>query len=105
MSKSLMTGLVMAAGLALGLTRTDAARFSFLLSIPTILMAGGYEGLKLLNHAGPVDWGAVLLGTLVSAISAWLCIHFFLRLIERIGMWPFVAYRLLLGGLLLWVFM
>jgi len=99
------SGITMTAGLALGLTRTDAARFSFLLSIPTILMAGGYEGLKLFNHAGPVHWDAILLGTFVSAISAWLCIHFFLRLIERIGMWPFVAYRLVLGGLLLWVFL
>ena len=68
-------------------------------------MAGGYEGLKLLNQTTAVDWQVILLGTIVSAVSAWLCIHFFLRLIERIGMWPFVAYRLLLGGLLLWLFM
>jgi undecaprenyl-diphosphatase len=38
-------------------------------------------------------------------VSAWLCIHFFLQLIERIGMWPFVAYRLLLGAVLLWMFL
>ena len=99
------SGITMTAALALGLTRTDAARFSFLLSIPTILMAGGYEGLQLVNHAGPVHWDAILLGTTVAAVSAWLCIHFFLKLIERIGMWPFVVYRLLLGGVLLWMFL
>ena len=98
------SGITMTAALALGLSRTDAARFSFLLSIPTILMAGGYESWQLLSHTGPVDWGAILLGTALAAISAWLSIHFFLRLIERIGMWPFVAYRLVLGMVLLWVF-
>jgi undecaprenyl-diphosphatase len=99
------SGITMTAALALGLTRTDAARFSFLLSIPAILMAGGYEAWKLLNYTGPVQWGAILLATAVAAVSAWLCIHFFLRLIERIGMWPFVVYRLLLGAVLLSVFM
>ena len=99
------SGITMTAALALGLTRTDAARFSFLLSIPAILMAGAYETWKLLSDTGPVDWGALLLGMLMAAVSAWLCIHFFLRLIERIGMWPFVVYRLLLGAVLLAVFM
>ena len=98
------SGITMTAGLALGLTRTDAARFSFLLSIPTILLAGGYESLQLLNYGGEVQWGAILLATGVAAVSAWLGIHFFLRLIERIGMWPFVLYRLALGGLLFWLF-
>jgi len=51
-----------------------------------------------------VDWYALLLGTTVSAVSAFLCIHFFLRLIERMGMMPFVIYRLLLGGVLLWMY-
>ena len=94
----------MTAALALGLTRSAAARFSFLLSIPVILMAGGYETLKLVQQAAPVAWGSMLLGTLVAAVSAYLCIHFFLRLIERTGMLPFVIYRLLLGAVLLYLF-
>jgi undecaprenyl-diphosphatase len=98
------SGITMTAALALGLTRTDAARISFLLSVPTILMAGGYESYKLMHYTGPVQWGPILLGTTVAAVSAYLCIHFFMRLIERTGMWPFVVYRLLLGLLLLWVF-
>jgi undecaprenyl-diphosphatase len=98
------SGITITAALALGLTRTAAARFSFLLSIPVILMAGGYEARTLASQAGPVAWDAIVLGTAVSAISAWLAIHFFLRLIERIGMLPFVVYRLLLGLLLLWLF-
>jgi undecaprenyl-diphosphatase len=99
------SGITMTAGLALGLTRTAAARFSFLLSIPVIAVAGVYETGKLIQQSAPVDWIAISLGTVVSAVSAWLCIHFFLQLIERIGMWPFVVYRLLLGGVLLWMFL
>jgi undecaprenyl-diphosphatase len=98
------SGITMTAGLALGLTRSAAARFSFLLSIPVILMAGGFESLQLLQQSTPVAWSDLLLGTAVAAISAYLCIHFFMRLIERIGMLPFVAYRLLLGVFLLLLF-
>jgi undecaprenyl-diphosphatase len=99
------SGITMTAGLALGMTRSAAARFSFLLSIPLIMMAGAYETLKLVQQAGPVDWLDILIGAAVSAISAWLCIHFFLKLIERIGMLPFVVYRLLLGAVLLWMYL
>jgi undecaprenyl-diphosphatase len=98
------SGITMTAGLALGMTRSAAARFSFLLSIPVITLAGGYETLKLVQLAEPVAWGVLLLGTAVAALSAWLCIHFFLQLVERIGMLPFVVYRLVLGAFLFWMF-
>ncbi|MGD2112965.1 MAG: undecaprenyl-diphosphate phosphatase, partial [Gammaproteobacteria bacterium] len=98
------SGITMTAGLALGLTRTGAVRFSFLLSIPVILLAGGYETLKLVRLAEPVAWDVLFAGTLIAAVSAWLCIHFFLQLVDRIGMLPFVIYRLLLGAYLFWVF-
>jgi undecaprenyl-diphosphatase len=98
------SGITMTAALALGLTRSSAARFSFLLSIPVILMAGGFESLQLLQQPGPVAWGEILLGITVAAVSAYLCIELFMRLIERIGMLPFVLYRLLLGVFLLLLF-
>ena len=98
------SGITMTAGLFMGLTREAAARFSFLLSIPTILMAGGYKGLQLVNEAATVDWLAMGIGVVLSALTAYLCIHLFLQLLERIGMFPFVLYRLLLGGLLLYFF-
>ena len=98
------SGITMTAALALGLTRSAAARFSFLLSIPVIIMAGGYESLKLVQQPVPVAWGALLLGTVVSFISAYLCIRFFMLLIERVGMLPFVVYRLGLGIFLLLLF-
>lgn len=95
------SGITITAGLAVGLTREAAARFSFLLSIPVIVLAGGYEVYKLMQQPEEATWGVLVGGALISAISAYLCIHFFLKLLERIGMLPFVAYRLVLGiGLL-----
>ncbi|RUO62907.1 Undecaprenyl-diphosphatase [Pseudidiomarina planktonica] len=95
------SGITMTAGLFLGLKRTDAARFSFLLSIPVILMAGGYQTLKLVQSPVAVDWLALGTGLVLAFVSAYLCIHFFLKIIERMGMLPFVIYRLLLGTVLL----
>ena len=98
------SGITMTAALALGLTRSAAARFSFLLSVPVILMAGGYESLQLLQQAEPVAWDSLVLGTVAAGVSAYLSIHFFMRLIEKVGMLPFVIYRLVLGVFLLLLF-
>ncbi len=98
------SGITMTAGLFAGLTREAAARFSFLLSIPVIVLAGGLKGRDLVLSAVPVDWSAIGLGVLLSAVSAYLCIHFFLRLLNRMGFLPFVLYRLALGGWLLYLF-
>lgn len=97
------SGITMTAGLLLGLSRNAAARFSFLLSIPLILAAGLFKLKDLLESQLPVEWTAIISGTLLSAISAYLCIHLFLRLLERVGMFPFVIYRLVLGAVLLYV--
>lgn len=94
------SGITMTAGLMMGLTRDGAARFSFLLSIPVIVLAGGLNALELIEQAGPVDWQALLLGSVLAALSAYACIHLFLKLLARMGMFPFVAYRLLLGVVL-----
>lgn len=95
------SGITMTAGLMLGLTRKAASRFSFLLAIPTILMSGALVTLDLIQSDHPVMWNELLLGAALSFVSAYLCIHFFLKLIEKMGMLPFVIYRLLLGFALL----
>ncbi len=95
------SGVTMTAALALGLDARAAARFSFLLSIPVIALAGGYETLKLVRDPVPVDWAAMLLGVSVAAASAYACIRVFLALLERIGFLPFVIYRVVLGVALL----
>jgi undecaprenyl-diphosphatase len=98
------SGITMTAGLALGLTREATARFSFLLAIPLIALAGGYKTVQLMEAPVPADWNALALGTFLSALSAWACIHLFLKWVARSGMLPFVVYRLLLGTCLLWLF-
>ncbi len=99
------SGITMTAGLMLGLTREGAARFSFLLSIPVIVLAGGFKTLEAVRDQVPIDWAALGLGVMLSALTAYLCIHYFLKWLDRFGMWPFVVYRLVLGGILLGVFL
>lgn len=88
------SGATITAGLFLGLSREGATRFSFLLSIPVICGAGLLQTMELLESGVSVDVSALVLGALFSGVSAYLCIHFFLSIIERLGMMPFVAYRL-----------
>jgi undecaprenyl-diphosphatase len=94
------SGITMTAGLILGLTRESATRFSFLLSIPTILMSGAMATLDLMLSGKQVAWNDLFIGVMLSFAAAYLCIHLFLKFIENIGMLPFVIYRLLLGGFL-----
>ena len=95
------SGITITAGLMLGLTAPAAARFSFLLSIPVIVLAGGVETLEYLKVANAGDVNDLIYGAVISAFSAYICIHFFLKLLESMGMTPFVIYRLILGVFLL----
>lgn len=93
------SGITMTAALFLGFSRMDAARFSFLLSIPIIALSGGFQALEVGAQAN-TDWMRLLLGAAVSFISAYACIHLFLGIINRLSLMPFVIYRLLLGVIL-----
>jgi len=93
------SGITMTAALFLGCSRDASARFSFLMSIPIILLSGAYKGLELLG-AQNIDWQSIGLGVAVSALSAYICIYCFMSFISRIGMMPFVYYRMLLGVIL-----
>ncbi len=99
------SGITITAGLMLGFEREAAARFSFLMAIPIIVLSAGYKMLQL-SQLDDVDWSPILVGTVLSSITAYLCIKYFLVLINRISMMPFVIYRLLLGagliGLIIW---
>ena len=95
------SGITMTAALFLGFTREASARFSFLLSIPIIIGAGSLLTADLLHSHSQIDWGTMALGAFMSGICAMLCIHLFLGTINRIGLMPFVIYRLVLGVVLL----
>ena len=99
------SGVTMTAGMWLGLTRVEAARFSFLLAIPTILAASLYGGYRSLQQDVVINWGLSLGMAACSAIVAFLCIHWFIKFVSKIGMLPFVIYRILLGVILLFVYL
>lgn len=96
-------GATITAGLFLGLDRPAAARFSFLLSVPAVALAGLYE-LRVLRDAGshggldPVGTGVA---TLVALMSGYAAIAYFLRFLQRHSLGVFVVYRVLLGAAIL----
>ena len=99
------SGVTITAALLLGMSRHAAARFSFLLSIPVIAGAGVLKGWELASSGAGVDWLLLAMGAVVSGVTAYLCIALFLRLLDRIGLMPFVYYRVVLAVLLygLWL--
>ncbi|MFK7975562.1 MAG: undecaprenyl-diphosphate phosphatase [Halioglobus sp.] len=100
------SGVTITAGLYLGLSRQSAARFSFLLSIPIIASAGALQVFKLVKSDVAIDWLVLCVGVVVSALTAYACIAVFLRLLDRVGLVPFVYYRVVLAAVLygVWLF-
>jgi len=97
------SGVTITAGRFLGLTPDAAARFSFLLAIPIIGAAGSYGALRVITGEANIDWLAFVLAMAFSAVAGWVCIAAFLALLKRVGLMPFVIYRLMLGLVLLWI--
>ncbi len=101
------SGITMTAARFMNMTREEAARFSMLMSLPIIGAGGLFALLKLLSAetgggASALD-GLVVAG--LSFVAAYGCIAVFMRWVSRIGFFPFMVYRLILGaGLLFWVF-
>ena len=92
------SGITIAAGLFFGLSRVEASRFSFLLAIPVIFAAGVLQSYELFaNDQISIDYMSFFLGIAISSFVAFLTIRWFLELVGRIGMLPFVIYRVLLG--------
>jgi undecaprenyl-diphosphatase len=96
------SGSTLTAALALGFKREEAARFSFLLGLPAIALAGAKELWELHKaHLDAHGWSVLAVGLVVASISAFFAIWTLMRLLERYSAWPFVIYRALLGiGLL-----
>ena len=96
------SGVTMTAALMLGFSRTASANFSFLLSIPVIVLAGGLEAIKMPDS---LPWSDLAIGAAISGVSAYLCVRLFMAMLQRISMMPFVIYRLVLGVFLLLAFL
>ncbi len=97
------SGVTITAARMLGFARQDAARYSFLLSIPVILLASGYKAIDMVTGTTYVPWGAFGIAALIASIVAYLSIGFFMRFVSRIGLLPFAAYRIVLAAVILYV--
>ena len=98
------SGITMTAGLFLGMKRIDAAKFSFLMSVPVIMLAAGYKLLIIFLNNIDVAWNELFFGMVVSLIIAYISIGFFMKVIQKVGLMPFAIYRILLSILIIWVF-
>lgn len=99
------SGITMTAGRFLGYERSEAARFSMLLSIPTIGMLGLAATVELIRSGETMLQANALIAAGLAFISAYIAIWFLMSLVNRIGFLPFVIYRVVLGaGLLTWVY-
>ena len=99
------SGITMSVALMLGFRWEAAAKFSFLMSIPIILgssMLKTYDAFSL--SRADLDFAILVYGIFISSLIAYSCIHYFLMLIEKIGIMPFIVYRIALGIMLLLVY-
>ena len=95
------SGTTITGGLFMGFTRESAARFSFLLSIPSVFASGMlelYEQIKFIDHAGVVN---LVIATIVSGISGYAAIDFLLKYLRKNTTFVFIYYRIALGILIL----
>ena len=95
------SGGTITVGLLLGLTRDAAARFSFLLAIPAVLLSGFYMLLFKREPMSGEQWAMTLVATGVAFAVGYAVIVWFMRLISTKGFGVFVVYRIVLGSLLL----
>lgn len=98
------SGASIAGGMLLGLSRTEAARFSFLLAIPVILGSGLKKLLELMVNGVNIDWFSLTVAAVVAFLSGLFAIHFMLSFVRRHTLWPFIWYRIILATLVVLIF-
>jgi len=100
------SGITMTTARFMNMTRVESARFSMLMSLPIIGAGGLFALLKLVTEpSGVAGLSEGLIVAALSFITAYACIALFMKWVSKIGFFPFMVYRLLLGaGLLIWIF-
>ena len=98
------SGATIAGGMLLGLSRSDAARFSFLLSVPIILGSGLKKLFELITSDIAVLWTPLILASVTAFVVGLLSIHFMLSFVRKHTLWPFIWYRIILAGFIIFVF-
>ncbi|TLS68096.1 undecaprenyl-diphosphate phosphatase [Mariprofundus erugo] len=89
--------------LLVGLDRKSSAEFSFLLALPVMLAASGFDLLKHYHDFAGAQMAPLLAGFVVAFVSAWLVMRLFIHFLERFTFVAFGIYRILFGTLLLWM--
>jgi len=90
------------AAMMVGLTlRPAATEFAFLVGIPTMFAATGYELLKVRGHSAGEDWNALAIGFGVSLVVAFIAVKWLLRYVQSHRFTVFAWYRIVLGSALL----
>ncbi|MFM2340306.1 MAG: hypothetical protein RLZZ360_942 [Candidatus Parcubacteria bacterium] len=98
------SGATIAGGMLMGLSRSEAARFGFLLAVPLLMGAGGKKLLELIAVGGDFAWGVIFLGAITAFVVGLAAIHFMLSFVRKYSLWPFVWYRLFLALLVIYIF-
>lgn len=97
-------GATILGGLALGVPRGNIVEFSFLLAIPTMLAATGYDLLKSGSSFAASDWKLLMVGFAISFVSAYTCVRWLIRFVQTHTFTSFGIYRIILGAaLFLWL--
>jgi len=96
------SGSAIAGGMLLGLSRSEATRFSFLLAIPVLLGAGAKKALELGSASG-TDWGVIGIGAVTAFFVGLGAIHFMVSFVKNHSLWPFIWYRIVVAGVVVLV--
>jgi len=97
------SGATIVGGMLSGLSRKTAADFSFLLAIPTMFAASGYELLKNIHSFSNQNGIVLITGFVISFISAYVAVKLFLKFVEKYTLNAFGVYRIIFGILLLYL--
>lgn len=98
------SGATIAGGMLLGLTRTESARFAFLLAVPIMLGAGFKKLLDLIGATGDINFFALGFAAVAAFVVGLGAVHFMLSFVRSHSLWPFIWYRIILAGFIFFVF-
>lgn len=97
------SGAAISGGMILGLSRTEATRFSFLLLFPVILGSGVQKGIELITTHRAIEWFPVGVSIGTAFVVGLFAIHFMIAFMRKYSLWPFIWYRVILAGFVLFV--
>lgn len=97
------SGSAIAGGMLLGFSRSEAARFAFLLAVPIMLGAGSKKLLELIVSDGAVEWAAVGIGAITAFLVGLFAVHFMISFVRKHTLWPFIWYRIILAAFVVFI--